>query len=321
MKILGHHIEPGTSIQLNMAVARLHTRTRIEVPVIIERAKEPGPCLLLMAGIHGNEVNGIEIVRKIISKGYHIPQKGTIICIPVLNIFGFLNQQREFPDGRDLNRMFPGSANGSLASRFAHIFMTEILPNINYCIDFHTGGEQRFNFSQIRIAGDDDETYQLAKVFGAKFIVKAKQREKTFRDIASKNGKKVLLFEGGKSLYLDKNVTNAGIQGAINIIHHLGLNDFSQLPRFYPANEELIDVESSIWIRAKYSGMFRSNIRIGSYVKRGEVLGTITDPFGDFEKEVKAPNSGYIFCRDHSPIVNQGTALLHLTTNVKTVRV
>ncbi|MBN1767787.1 MAG: succinylglutamate desuccinylase/aspartoacylase family protein [Prolixibacteraceae bacterium] len=321
MKILGHNIKPGISIQLNMAVARLHTRTRIEVPVIIERAKEPGPCLLLMAGIHGNEVNGIEIVRKIISKGYHIPQKGTIICIPVLNIFGFLNQQREFPDGRDLNRMFPGSANGSLASRFAHIFMTEILPNIDYCIDFHTGGEQRFNFSQIRIAGDDDETYQLAKVFGAKFIVKAKQREKTFRDIASKNGKKVLLFEGGKSLYLDKNVTNAGIQGAINIIHHLGLNDFSQLPRFYPANEELIDVESSIWIRAKYSGMFRSNIRIGSFVKRGEVLGTITDPFGDFEKEVKAPNSGYIFCRDHSPIVNQGTALLHLTTNVKTVRV
>ncbi|MDA3879960.1 MAG: succinylglutamate desuccinylase/aspartoacylase family protein [Prolixibacteraceae bacterium] len=320
MKILGHQILPGTSMQLNMAVARLHTRTRIEVPVIIERAKNDGPCLLLMAGIHGNEVNGIEIVRKIISKGYNVPENGTIICIPILNIFGFLNQQREFPDGRDLNRMFPGSANGSLASRFAHIFMTEIMPHIDYCIDFHSGGEQRFNYSQIRISEGDAENFILAKVFGAKFIVKAPQREKSFRDIAFKKGKKILLFEGGKSLYLDKNVTNSGMQGSLNVIQYLGIRDFSNVAPFYPLPDELISVNTSTWIRAKYSGMFRSNIRIGSFVKKGEVLGTISDPFGDFEKEIKAPNNGFILCRDHSPIINQGSALIHLTTKYEIIK-
>ena len=217
----------GETVQVSLDIARLTTRSKVNVPVIISRGKEDGPCLLLIGGIHGDETNGIEIVRQIVASDYHKPQKGTIICIPLLNVFGFLNQKREFPDGRDLNRMFPGSDSGSLASRFAYELMTKIIPKVDYCIDYHTGGAQRFNFSQIRINGTDEESLQLAKVFGAPFIVYSKSKEKTFRNTMVSLGKKVLLFEGGKSLNLDRNVTKSGVLGAIHVMHYLGLRDFS----------------------------------------------------------------------------------------------
>lgn len=314
MKILGRNIKPGSSQVLNMQIARLHTHTKIEVPVIVESGKNTGPCLLILGGIHGNEINGVEIVRKIVSNGLNKPNNGTTICIPVLNVFGFLNQQREFPDGRDLNRVFPGSESGSLASRFAHFMMTQIIPHIDYCIDYHTGGDGRFNYSQLRIVDNDSETLEMAKAFGVKFIKFAKNREKSFREIANNRGIKVLLFEGGKTLFLDKNVTNAGVQGAMNIMQYLGMRNFSINEQIYPKPEKKIIVTSSVWIRAKYSGMFRSNLRIGSFAKKGDVLGSISDPFGEFEKDVKAPNDGYILCREHSPIVNQGSAIVHITT-------
>ncbi|NDC29160.1 MAG: succinylglutamate desuccinylase, partial [Crocinitomicaceae bacterium] len=144
--ILGEEIRPGKSYQLNLDVAKLHTRTPILVPVIVNRAKEDGPTVLLMAGMHGDEINGIEIVRRFIYKKLNIPTKGTIICLPVFNIFGFLNVRRELPDGRDLNRSFPGSSKGSLAAQFSYHFMKEIAPHCDYIIDFHTGASQRNNF-------------------------------------------------------------------------------------------------------------------------------------------------------------------------------
>ncbi|MFA9391780.1 MAG: succinylglutamate desuccinylase/aspartoacylase family protein [Prolixibacteraceae bacterium] len=316
MRILDTEIIPGSSHQLNMAIARLHTHTPLSVPVIIERAKKPGPCLLLMGGIHGNEVNGVEIVRKIVANKINKPDMGTTISIPVLNVFGFLNQHREFPDGRDLNRVFPGSANGSLASRFAHIIMVEIMPYIDYIIDYHTGGDGRFNFPQLRIGENDEKTLELAKVFGVKFIKFAKQREKSFREIANKKGKTILLFEGGKTLNLNSDVTNTGIQGAINVMKHLGMKQFKNEVVYAEAPEKRIIVSASTWIRAKYSGMFRSTVQNGSFVLKGDVLGSISDPFGNFEKKVISPNDGYILCYDHSPIVNQGTAIIHLTSSI-----
>ena len=176
MKILGTEIIPGKQTILNLDIARLHTRTKVEVPVIVERAREDGPVLLLNAGIHGNEVNGIEIIREIISRKINKPKRGTVICIPVLNVFGFLSQTREFPDGKDLNRVFPGSKTGSLASIFAYHLMNNILPHIDYCIDFHTGGANRFNSSQIRINRGDQELLELAKIFNPRFIVYAPNR-------------------------------------------------------------------------------------------------------------------------------------------------
>ena len=312
MRIFNHNIPKGKRTVINRAVARLHTGTELEIQVVIDRAKKNGPTLLLTSGIHGNEVNGVEIVRQLISKGYSKPEMGTVISIPVVNVLGFLNKAREFPDGRDLNRMFPGSLKGSLASRFAHALMTHVVPQIDYCIDFHTGGAERFNYAQVRTEAGAEKSLELAKVFGAKFIVDANMRDKSFRQSATAQGKTVLLFEGGKSLNFDKVVTKIGLEGAMRVMHHLGMRDFTtELAGSEP--EGPIYVHESTWLRAPHSGMFRTYVKNGKHVKKGDVLGTISDPYGQFEKKVKAPNDGYIICLNHSPIITQGDALVHLT--------
>jgi predicted deacylase len=313
IEVLGKVISQGKGLQINLDIAKLHTRTKIEVPIIIERAKEPGPTLLITGGIHGDEINGVEIVRQLISKGYHKPQKGMVICIPVVNIFGFLNQTRQFPDGRDLNRVFPGSKGGSLASIFAYHLMKEIVPLADFCLDFHTGGANRFNAPQIRVNDGDDESLELAKVFGAPFIMKSKRREKSYRDSAIKLGKKVLLYEGGKSLDINKSVTQVGVNGALNLMHHLGIRDFTAALKSDLKVTDPVVVDSSKWIRAAYSGMFRSNAVLGNLYSKGDKIGSISDPFGFFEKDVKAPVKGYVFSINHAPIVNKGDAIIHMS--------
>lgn len=310
IRVLGKEILPGDSLILKMDIARLYTQSKLEVPIIINRAKEDGPCLLILAGIHGDEVNGVEIVRQIVSKGYHIPQKGTIICVPVLNVFGFINKTREFPDGRDLNRMFPGSKTGALASRFANDFMKQVAFNADYCLDFHTGGSMRFNYAHVRLQKSDDELHELAEVFGTKFMMYAKQRESSFRHAMAKLGKKVLLFEGGKSLSLDRNVTSDGVQGALKVMKHLGMNDFSSEIR--NENRVPIIIENSKWIRAEKSGMYRSFIKVGEKIEIGDVLGSVSDPFGLTERFIKSKFSGYIINNNHLPMVNQGDALINI---------
>lgn len=310
--ILGEKILPGKNYQLKIDIARLHTRTKIEVPVIISRAKKDGPCVLISAGIHGNEVNGVEIVRQLVANKYNIPDAGMIICVPILNVFGFIIKTREFPDGRDLNRFFPGVKSGTLAGKFAHVFMNEIVPFADYCMDFHTGGGERFNYSQIRISNDNEETLELAKVFGAKFIKYSSVREKSYRDAATKIGKKVLLFEGGKSLNLDRNVTKCGLTGTLNVLDHLGVKKFPKDFEPYIEESEQIAFDKSKWVRANFSGMYRSIVRNGYEIKKGDIIGTITDPYGFFEKKVKASVSGYIICLNQSPIVTQGDAIAHI---------
>ena len=309
--ILGEQINAGQKRILNLDVARLHTYTKVEIPVIVERARKDGPVLLLVGAIHGNELNGVEIIRELLAKKYTKPEKGIVISIPTLNVFGFLNQTREFPDGKDLNRSFPGSKNGSLASIFAYHMMKEIVPHIDYCIDFHTGGAQRFNTSQIRISKKDSDLLELAKVFNPRFIVFANEREKSFRQAATALGKKVLLFEGGKSLDFKQRVTQRGVNGTLRIMHHLGMRDFSVELENVKSNG-IVEIQKSMWLRAKNSGLYRFIVKDGSKVEKGDVIGTISDPYGRFEYKIRIPKSGYIIGLNHAPIVYKGDAILHL---------
>ena len=315
LNILGTKIAPGESKTVTFEVAKLHTRNTLDVPIIIERSRKPGPTILVTAGIHGDEINGVEIVRQIIAKGINKPKKGTIICVPVINVFGFLNMDRLFPDGRDLNRVFPGSANGSLASRVAHFVMTEIVPHVDFTMDFHTGGADRFNAAQIRIINDDPRLAELAHVFGAPFIYYSQNLNKSFRNACSKLGVPMLLFEGGKSFHISDNITNAGVNGAKRILHHFEMLN-SKFKVSKPKTEAII-IHDSKWLRAKFSGMYKPTVAINSYVEKEAVIGNITDPYGSFNHFVKAPNAGYIFNVNESPIIYQGDAIFHISTAIK----
>jgi predicted deacylase len=307
--ILGTEILPGKGAQLNLDVARLHTRTPILVPVIVERAKEDGPTVLLMAGLHGDEINGVEIIRRFLRKKLHKPTKGTIICLPVFNIFGFLNIKRELPDGRDLNRSFPGSVNGSLASQFAYHFMKEIAPHCDYIIDFHTGAAQRNNFPQIRCVMSDPESMELARVFNPPFILNSSLISKTIRESMIKMKKKILLFEGGMANSIEEMIVEEGLNGTKRLISHLGMRNYKI---DISKDREPVVLTESRWLRAPNSGMFQSLVQNGASVEKGTVLAVVTDPYGNFEKKIKSPSSGYVICANESPVVFKGDAIIHL---------
>ncbi len=313
--ILGETIEPGKSYELNFDVAKLHTASSIDVPIIVERAKKEGPTVLLTAGIHGDELNGIEIVRQLIAKGINKPKSGTIICIPIINIFGFINLSREFPDGRDLNRVFPGLKNGSLASRVAHKLVNEVLNQADYVLDFHTGGAGRFNAPQVRIAKNSTRLDALAKTFGAPFVLYSKNLKKSFRETAYKAGISTLLFEGGKSHHIDVNITNTGVNGAKRVLFSLGM--LGSKFKVSEPKQKPVFIMASKWQRANYSGMFKASVATGTKVKKDDILGNITDPYGKFNHFVRAQSSGYIINVNESPLVYQGDALFHITARLK----
>ncbi len=309
--ILKETVLPGESKTINMEIARLHTMTKLKIPIIVERAKADGPVILFTAGLHGDEINGVEIVRQLIVRKINKPAKGTIICIPIINVFGFVNKTREFPDGRDLNRVFPGSKTGSLASRFAYYIMKEVVPFADYCIDFHAGGASRFNAPQIRIVPGNDELKRLSDVFNAPFTLYSKNIAGSFRSACDKLGVKMLLFEGGKSLDINTDIAHEGVEGAKRILEYFGM--LNPRKRAHIPQNRSIYIEKSGWVRAKYSGLFQNKTNAGKFVEKGEAIACITDPFGKFEHKVKAPNSGYIINSNDAPIVFQGDAIFHIS--------
>lgn len=312
--ILKEIILPGESKTINMEIATLHTMTKLKIPIIVERSKFSGPTILLTAGLHGDEINGIEIVRQIITQKINKPLIGTVICIPVINVFGFVNQTREFPDKRDLNRVFPGSKKGSLASRFAYYLLKEIMPHIDYAIDFHAGGSSRFNAPQIRIVPENEELKALADIFNAPFGLYSKNIVGSFRSSCDKLGVKMLLFEGGKSANINNEITQHGINGTISFLSHFGMLNAKKA--IVPPVKKTIYVEKSNWIRAKHSGMLHSTTKSSDYVEKGQLLATISDPYGRIEHKVKSPNSGYIINVNDAPIVFQGDAIYHISTQL-----
>ncbi len=312
-KLLGESIEAGKSARINLDVAKLHTSTPIQVPVIIHHAKKPGPVLLLLAGAHGDEINGIEIVRKVIKRGWNKPDAGTVVCIPVYNIFAFLNLSREFPDGRDLNRSFPGSLNGSLAAQFAYHFMKEIAPFVDVVIDFHTGGGQRSNFQQTRCDFKDKDNLTLCKAFGAPFILDSPLISKSLRAEMHKMGKNYVLFEGGKANRTNADVVNSGVSGVQKIMMHLEMRNF----KMDKVVSNPLLLKSSKWLRAPNSGMLSVRINNGDFVKKGDLLAKIGDPYGTFERSFKSPSDGYIINVNEAPLVNRGDAIFHLASEEK----
>jgi len=305
--IAGHRIKLGEEKMVSLNIARLPSRTSIETPIVVSRSEKEGPVLLLMAGLHGDEINGVEIIRRMIARKYHRPDIGTTICIPVMNIYGFLNFSRELPDGKDINRSFPGSARGSLASQVAHHTMKDILPLIDYGLDFHTGGAKRANYPQIRCMWEDEQNRKLAGAFKAPFILNSKYRDKSLRKLGIAHGKRILVYEGGESQRFDEMAINEGISGARRLMKFLGM------AKVAPATlRDTIILQKSVWLRARTAGIFHATVENGTFIREGQRIGSITDPFGEYEMKQVSPATGYIIGLNYNPVVNHGDALLHI---------
>lgn len=305
--IANQEIQPGEFKEINISIARLPSHTLIDTPVYVSRATEDGPILALIAGMHGDELNGMEIVRRILDRGLHKVKRGTVVCMPVINIYGFLNYSREVPDGKDVNRSFPGSRRGSLASRVAYYLMHEVIPFVDYGIDFHTGGAMRTNYPQVRAQLRDEQNLELANAFSAPFTIDMPFRPNSLRKEASRKGKRIIVYEGGESLRFDPHAIEEGIAGTLRLMKFLNMIDNAPEP-----SEANRVIWSTAWVRAKHAGLFQPNVQCGQLVHRGEWVGTITDPFGEFKEEVKAPQTGYVIGLNNRPVIHAGDALIHL---------
>lgn len=307
IEIRGQKIGLGESKLIKIPVDRLPTGTLIEIPVYVFNGDSLGPTILLQGGLHGDEVNSVELVRRmLIDKSYKI-HRGCVIVVPLLNVFGFLNMSRDM-HGKDVNRSFPGSKTGSLASRMAYYLMKEITNNVDFAIDYHTGGEQRNNFPQIRYTPEDKKGFDLAHIFNAPFMFGSNLIPKSFRNQCYKNNIPVIVYEGGESLRLEENAIQQGINGTLRILKHFQMID----EKIQVNKNTSIHIKKRKWIRAKVAGLFTPTVQNGEKVKKGQVLGHIMDTYGETNFSVKSPYDGYVIAKNNFPIINMGDALFHL---------
>ncbi len=309
LSIGGIDIKPGERKTLELPVPSLYTHTQLEMPVQVIRGKQAGPTLFLSGAIHGDEINGVEIIRRVLNQKNLKRLRGTVIAVPVVNIFGFINQSRYLPDRRDLNRSFPGSEGGSLASRLARLFLNEIVSKCSHGIDLHTAAIHRENFPHVRAVLDDEVTERMARAFGSPVILNSEIIDGSLRKAVEEMGVNIVVYEAGEALRFNEVAIRAGVRGVINIMRELGMLPITKVPR-KPAPSSI--ATGSTWIRAPQSGIVRLIKPLGSRVEEGETLGVVADPFGEQEQQAVAPFEGIVIGKTNLPLVNEGEALFHI---------
>ncbi|MCP4977080.1 MAG: succinylglutamate desuccinylase/aspartoacylase family protein [Maribacter sp.] len=306
----GESVTPGEEKLLKISIDRLPTGTLIDIPVYVFNSKKPGPTILVQAGLHGDEINGIEIVRRMLQQKRFKINKGSVIAVPILNIFGFIHFSRDVPDGKDVNRSFPGTKSGSMASRMAYHYLSQIMHQMDIAIDLHTGGSQRHNFPQVRFTLEDAYSQELANVFNAPFSFSSRLIKGSFRNAAFHMGKPTIVFEAGESMRFDDYSILEGMQGILNILKHFKM--ISKIEPIYIERMKTVILTERKWLRAPTAGMFIPEITNGSEIRKGQELGLITDTYAKHSKKMKAPYDGFVFSINHQAVVNQGDALFHI---------
>ncbi|HAB35278.1 MAG TPA: succinylglutamate desuccinylase [Cryomorphaceae bacterium] len=311
-------IPAGTSKTVDIQVARLLSGTLIHMPVHVFRSENPGPTLLLSGGLHGDEVNGIEVVRRMISLGIlNQITCGSVVAIPIINVYGFLFFSREVPDGKDVNRSFPGSPNGSLAAQVAHTLATKILPVVDMGIDFHTGGASRTNYPQIRYDDQDRQAIEMAKAFQAPIALGSGLISGSLRACGQSQGVPIIVYEGGESLRLEEKAVKEAIRGTKRLMHAIGMLEKSPKPRGLRGrakgdSKQIRHIAGNTWVRAEASGLFSSERESGQSVREGELIGRIRNPYDSYSVKVYSPMDGFIIGHNNIPLVHRGDALFHI---------
>jgi predicted deacylase len=302
-------VAPGTRKTLELPVASLYSHAPMTLPVQVVCGKYDGQKLFVSAALHGDEINGVEIIRRLLRLPLLKKLRGTLLAIPIVNVYGFVNRSRYLPDRRDLNRSFPGSERGSMAARLADLFIKEIVEQSDYGIDLHTGAIHRENLPQIRANLDDRETARIANAFHVPVLLNSNLRDGSLREIAAERGIPMLLYEAGEALRFDERAIRAGVKGIVAVMRELKMLPASSRKGKRP---EPLVARSTSWVRADRSGILRSVAALGTRVRKGEIIGVIADPFGDQEHDVTAGNHGIIIGRTNLPLVNEGEALFNI---------
>lgn len=313
----GMTVNPGERKTVDLVVGKLYTHSELTMPVQIICGKQQGPVLFVSAAIHGDELNGVEIIRRLLKVESLNELKGTLIAVPIVNLHGFINHTRYLPDRRDLNRSFPGSVKGSIAGRMAHLFLNEIVKKATHGIDLHTGAINRSNLPQVRANLDDKETMRMAEAFSAPLMLNSNLRDGSLRAAAVKKNIPILLYEAGEALRFDELSIRGGVRGVINVMRELEMLELDMHDQHASSGDtqqkKPIIAETSFWMRAPHSGIFRSMVKDGKHVIANEtLLGVISDPFGESEVEIVSPSNGIIIGHMKLPLVNEGEALYHI---------
>jgi hypothetical protein len=300
-------VRPGRKVQIELPFAKVVTGATESLPVKVINGRSAGPNIWLSAAIHGDELNGIQIIRRVIKDLDAKNLRGAVIAVPIVNPLGFIIQSRNLPDRRDLNRSFPGSARGSTASRLAHLFMEQVVNQCTVGIDLHTATNHRINHPQIRADLDDRATLELARAFGAPFSIHARLRDGSLRQAATEREKRVLLYEAGQAHRFDDNAIETGVIGVMRVLRALGLID-ARLPRNRPTRL----IRRTRWVRARRGGIVDIQVGLGDRVVRGQPVASISDAFGMRPTQVKAHETGWVIARSLRPLVNSGDSLIHI---------
>ena len=307
--VAGNKIKPGQHTTVRVPVARLYTYNEMAMPVHVVHGRREGPRLFLCGAIHGDEIIGTEVIRRLIKLKRLNSITGTLLAVPVVNIYGFLQQSRYSPDRRDLNRFFPGSEKGSLTSQLADIFMKEVIQGSTHGIDLHAGSNHRANLPQIRADIDNPETLRLSKAFKVPVIINARTREGSLRHAAVAMGVTALLYEAGEVLRFDEIAIRAGVRGVLSVMEALGM---LKAKRSGNSDIDPLIADTTSWVRAPVSGILRMLVPLGGRVTKNSKIGVIADPFGGEEREVRSPVSGMVIGRLNLPLVHQGDAVIHI---------
>ena len=301
-------VEPGQRVAIDLPIADLYTGTSLSMPVKVISGRRAGPVMFICAAIHGDELNGVEIIRRLLKRKILRSMRGTLIAVPIVNVHGFLIESRYLPDRRDLNRSFPGSPRGSIAARMANTFVTEIVAKAECGLDLHTGALNRSNLPQIRANLDDERNLELAKSFGAPVIIDSTIRDGSLRECAAERGIPLLVYEAGEALRFDDISIRAGLRGIIRVMRHLGM-----LPEG-KGSKPLVPViaDSTSWVRAPSSGIVSRKAELGTRVLKDQPLAIVGDPLGEDQESVPAPFDGIVIGRSNLPLAHEGDALFNV---------
>ncbi len=303
-------VRAGERALVDLPMPRLQSHTPMSMSVHVIHGKKDGPRLFVTAAIHGDELNGVEVIRRVLNERALSRLSGTLVAVPVVNVYGMIHLSRYLPDRRDLNRSFPGSERGSLAARLANLLMQEVVGRCTHGMDLHTGAIHRTNLPQIRANIDDPDTAQLARAFGVPVLLNASLRDGSLRQAAADHGIPMLLYEAGEALRFDEVSIRAGVGGVLNVMRALGMLP-RRRARLNPAGEPFV-AHSSSWTRAPESGMLRTVSALGAQVRKGETLGFVNDPSTGAEQEIVAHARGVVIGRTEIPLVHEGEAVYHI---------